>query len=110
MRVENTTVLHELAMVQAYIQNGISNQPSSPNSFVNLSCTSRSALLTVGFCLESTLSKSPRLMRGGMICDHKFTMEIHSVSYALLLISVLHLDEVLIASTFPLKICFLDNA
>ena len=45
-----------------------SNQPSSPNSSVNLSCTSRSALLTVGFCLASTLSKSALVIGGGWIC------------------------------------------
>lgn len=42
-------------------------QPSSPNSFVNLSCTSRSDLLTVGLCLASTLSKSVFDIGGGMI-------------------------------------------
>lgn len=41
--------------------------PSSPNSLVNLSCTSRSALLTVGLCLAKTLSKSVFVIGGGVI-------------------------------------------
>ena len=43
-------------------------QPSSPNSFVKLSWTSRSDLLTVGLCLASTLSKSAFEIGGGRIC------------------------------------------
>lgn len=42
-------------------------QPSSPNSFVNLSCTSRSFLLTVGLCLARTFSKSALEIDGGRI-------------------------------------------
>lgn len=42
-------------------------QPSSPNSFVNLSCTSRSFLLTVGLCLDRTFSKSAVEIGGGRI-------------------------------------------
>lgn len=45
------------------------HQPSSPNSFVNLSCTSRSFLLTVGLCLERTFSKSVLEIGGGRICS-----------------------------------------
>ena len=54
-------------------------QPSSPNSFVNLSCTSRSALLTVGFCRASTLSKSALVMGGRRTCkfiDFKYMMSL----------------------------------
>lgn len=45
-------------------------QPSSPNSVVNLSCTSRSDLLTVGLCLARTLSKSVLDIGGGTICKY----------------------------------------
>lgn len=44
-------------------------QPSSPNSVVNLSCTSRSDLLTVGLCLARTLSKSVLDIGGGTIFE-----------------------------------------
>ncbi|KAL8136828.1 hypothetical protein V2J09_002829 [Rumex salicifolius] len=40
--------------------------PYSPNSLVNLSCTSRSDLLTVGLCFASTLSKSDFMIGGGL--------------------------------------------
>ena len=41
---------------------------SLPNSFLNLLCTSRSASLTVGFCLASVLSKSALVLGGSWIC------------------------------------------
>jgi hypothetical protein len=37
---------------------------------VNLSCTSRSFLLTVGLCLERTFSKSVLEIGGGRIYSH----------------------------------------
>ena len=41
-------------------------QPSSPNSFVNRSCTSKSAAATVGLALKSIFLKSPNVMGGGI--------------------------------------------
>jgi len=41
------------------------NYPSSPNSFVNLSCTSRSALATVGRAFNKTFRKSFAVTFGG---------------------------------------------
>ena len=40
--------------------------PSSPNSFVNLSCTSRSSFATVGLARSSTFLKSLAVMFGGI--------------------------------------------
>ena len=60
------TCIYEL--IKALLPLHQSHQPSSPNSFVNLSCTSRSALLTVGFCRASTLLKSALVMGGGRTC------------------------------------------
>lgn len=56
----------------------LSVQPSSPNSFVNLSCTSRSDLLTVGLCLARTLQKSILEIGGGIICINMISLNFQS--------------------------------
>lgn len=73
----NTNIIHQLVRkLQPTLQ------PFSPNSFVNLSWTSTSDLLTVAVCLAKTLSKSVLEIVLGRICnqisEHIFSKTNHN--------------------------------